>query len=78
MKRTLEQYKDISADVWMIFKKYFPTDADLDDFVADIHKLDKKYEMDEQQYRFMQRILKVYFDELNDIKGAIDAGVGKD
>ena len=70
MKRTIhkiEEYRDISNDVWRFFKKYFPMDADLDGIADDIHLLDQKYKPDVRQYCFMQRLLKVYFDELNEL-----------
>lgn len=62
------KYREISGDVWKLFKKYLPSDASLDDFGDDVGNLDKKYK-GKEGYRFMQRLLKVYFDELNDIKG---------
>ena len=37
---TLDEYKNISADVWLIFKKYFPNGADLTGFADDVHALD--------------------------------------
>ena len=72
MKRkihTIDEYKTISADVWLIFKKYFPPEADLGEFGDDVHKLDQKYRADVRQYCFMQRLLKVYFDELKELRG---------
>lgn len=65
----IEEYRGISADVWNVFKKYFPEDADTDSFVNDVHVLDEKYRKDVRQYCFMQKLLKVYFDELNELKG---------
>jgi hypothetical protein len=49
-----------------LFKKYLPTNADLTTFTEDVHKLDQKYHEagDLDAYRFMQKLLKVYFDEL--------------
>lgn len=63
----IEEYKNISADVWMIFKRFFPDGSDLTDLPDEIHKLDQKYKPDVRQYCFMQRLLKVYFDELNEL-----------
>ena len=64
----LKVYKEISADVWKLFKKYLPSDADLGSFADDVHQLTEKY--GDTKYReFMQKLLKVYFDELNRIKG---------
>lgn len=72
MKRKIhkiDEYKTISADVWLLFKKYFPPDADLNEFADDVHKLDEKYRGDVRQYCFMQKLLKVYFDELKELRG---------
>lgn len=76
MKRKIHpitEYQGISADVWAIFKKYFPVGADTDSFADDVHALDRKYKADVRQYCFMQKLLKVYFDELNELKGLRDA-----
>ena len=60
-----KNYKEISNDVWKLFNKYLPEGADISEFVKDVHKLDVKYKSDP----FMQKLLKVYFDELKDMKG---------
>ena len=67
----VSKYRVISTDIWNLFKKYLPTDADLSTFAEDVHELDKKYhEMNDlEAYGFMQKLLKVYFEELNRIKG---------
>lgn len=67
--RRIEEYRDISAEVWMFFKKYFPDGASLSEVAEDIHKLETKYKSDLRQYCFMRKLLKVYFDELNELKG---------
>ena len=66
----IKQYQEISADVWGIFKKYASNDTDLGSFSDDVHALDQKYhEMDDlDAYRFMQKLLKVYFDELGRLR----------
>lgn len=72
MKRTIhtiEEYQAISADVWRVFKKYFPADVNTETFADEVHELDQKYKKDVRQYCFMQKLLKVYFDELNELKG---------
>ena len=74
---TIDEYKTISADVWLIFKKYFPPEADLGEFADDVHKLDEKYRADVRQYCFMQQLLKVYFNELNELKGVQNESSGK-
>lgn len=61
-------YQEISADVWTIFKKYLPEGSDLDEFTDQVSSLTKKYKGTEG-YQFMQKLLKVYFDELNRVKG---------
>lgn len=61
-------YQGISADVWTIFKKFLPEDSDLDEFTDQVSSLTKKYKGTEE-YEFMQKLLKVYFDELNRVKG---------
>lgn len=67
----LKKYHEVTTDIWQIFKKYAPADASLDSFTDDVHALDQKYhEMNDlDAYGFMQKLLKVYFDELNRIKG---------
>lgn len=69
---TISEYQGISADVWTIFKKYFPVGADTSSFTDDVDALDRKYKADVRQYCFMQKLLKVYFDELNELKGLRD------
>ena len=61
-------YQEISADIWTIFKKYLPEGTDLDEFTDQVSSLTKKYKGTEG-YQFMQKLLKVYFDELNRVKG---------
>ena len=65
---TVSKYSEISNDVWTFFKSYLPEGADLSDVVNDIEVLDKKYK-DSDKYRFMRNLLKVYFDELREVKG---------
>ena len=65
---TESKYCEISNNVWVLFKKYFPVNVDLTNFASDVHQLTEKY--GDSEYRdFMQKLLKVYFDELNRIKG---------
>ena len=68
-KHTIDEYKTISADVWMIFKKYLPDDADTTSFADDVHDLDQKYKSNPRTYEFAQKLLRVYFQELNELKG---------
>lgn len=64
----IAKYREISADVWNIFTRYLPDGAKTDDFADRIHELDGKYK-DGPGYEFMQKLLKVYFDELRGLKG---------
>jgi hypothetical protein len=64
----IKKYQKVSSDIWGIFKKHLPADADLGEFTADVSELDRKYK-DTDEYLFMQKLLKVYFDELNRMKG---------
>lgn len=64
----IAEYQGISADVWKIFKKYFPSGSNTDTFADDVHALDEKYKGTDG-YEFMQKLMKVYFQELNKIKG---------
>lgn len=70
-EHTVSKYREISRDVWVLFTKYLPTSADLTTFGSDVVDLDEKYlpKGDPDAYRFMQKLLKVYFDELRVIKG---------
>lgn len=63
----VSKYSEISRDVWTFFKSYLPDGSDLSDVVNDIDELDKKYK-DSDKYHFMQKLLKVYFDELREVK----------
>ena len=67
----VSKYRVISTDIWNLFKKYLPIDADLTTFTEDVHELDQKYHgmNDLEAYGFMQKLLKVYFEELCRIKG---------
>ena len=72
MKRkihSLEEYREISGDVWAVFKKYFPKDVNTDSFADDVRALDEKYKENPRTYEFMQKLLKVYFQELNELRG---------
>lgn len=66
-----KKYHEITTDIWKVFKKYLPKDSDLNTFTEDVAKLDKKYHgmKDLEAYHFMQKLLKVYFEELVEVKG---------
>ena len=67
----IKKYHEVTTDIWKLFKKYHPEGADLSTFTADVHELDEKYHNmnDLEAYGFMQKLTKVYFDELGRIKG---------
>ena len=65
----LKRYHEITTDVWKLFKKYQPQGVDLNEFAADVHALDRKYKNNREEFMFMNKLLKVYFDELHRIKG---------
>lgn len=68
MATNITIYHEITTNIWKVFKKYQDPEANLDEFPQDVHELDLKYKNDPTAYEFMQRLLKVYFDELNKIK----------
>ena len=69
MTADIKKYHEITTNVWKVFKKYQDPDANLYEFPDDVGKLDRTYKDEPAAYEFMQRLLKVYFDELNKIKG---------
>lgn len=68
-ERSVSKYSAVSTDVWNLFKKNLPISADLTNMGDDIHALDLKYR-DQELYHFMQKLLKVYFDELGAVRNA--------
>ena len=65
---TIEEYRNISNDVWQIFKKYFPADVNTDTFANDVSEIGKKYSYNPRSYEFAIKLLRVYTQELNEIK----------
>ncbi|MBR2550588.1 MAG: hypothetical protein IKE92_11355 [Clostridiales bacterium] len=65
----LKRYHEITTDIWKIFRKYYPEESNLDTFIDDVYELNNKYENSRDEFRFMNKLLKVYFNELNRIKG---------
>ena len=61
-------FHEISSDVWKVFKKYYDTNVSAETFAEDVEVLDKKYDKSPKK-RFMQKLLKVYFDELREVRG---------
>ena len=68
-KPTIQQYRDMSAVVWQIFKKYYPDDADTNEFPDDAIMIGNKYKKNLRYYEFVIKLLRVYMQELNEIKG---------
>lgn len=68
VSRDLGMFHEISSDVWKVFKKYYDTNVSAETFAEDVEVLDRKYK-DAAGYRFMQKLLKVYFDELREVRG---------
>lgn len=71
---TIDEYRNISGDVWNIFKKYFDNDSDTTTFPDDVAILTKKYSKNPRIYEFTQKLMRVYFDELHELK-QLKAGV---
>lgn len=46
----LKHYHEITIDVWKLFKKYQPKGVDLNEFAADVHELDRKYENNREEF----------------------------
>ena len=65
---TIDEYQQISADVWKVFKRYFPKDVNTDTFADDVHALDVKYKKNPRTYEFFQKLMRVYFQELHELK----------
>lgn len=65
---TIDEYRAISGDVWNVFKKYFDEGSDLSTFTEDVHKLDMKYNSNPRIYEFTQKLMRVYFQELHEIR----------
>ena len=68
-KPTIQQYRDMSAEVWQIFKKYYPDDADTNGFPDDATAIGNKYKGNIRYYEIVVKLLRVYMQELNEIKG---------
>lgn len=59
----LDKYKEISGDVWKLFKDKHEEVISWEDFWVRTDELDGKYH-GKPGYEFMQQLLKVYFNEL--------------
>lgn len=67
---TLKEFANISNEVWQIFRKYYPEDANVDDFPNDVAQIGKKYKADDLKYEYVCELLRVYTHVLNRMKGA--------
>lgn len=62
----LEAYTDISRDVWKLFKDKYTNEISWAKFWDGVHELNEEYEGC-IAYEFMQKLLKLYFDELKEV-----------
>lgn len=65
---TIDEYRAISGDVWQIYKKYFPDDANLMEYESDVSYITKKYDKNPRTYEFACNLLRVYHKELVELK----------
>ena len=68
-KITLEEYRDMSNEVWQMFKKCYPEDGSDDEFIETASKIGNKYKADKDKFDFVIGLMKLYLHELNKIKG---------
>lgn len=71
---TIDEYKEISADVWNVFKKYFSEDADWDAYMDELNALDAKYHRNVRQYEFFCKLNRVYGHELGELFSYVRKG----
>lgn len=64
----IKKYTEISTDVWKLFRDKQTNVITWDAFWDGVHELNNKYEGHEG-YTLMQKLLKVYFDELKEVNG---------
>ncbi len=62
----IKQYTDISRDVWKLFKDKYTNEISWEKFWDGVHELNEEYEGC-IAYEFMQKLLKLYFDELKEV-----------
>lgn len=63
----IKEYSKISADVWQLFKHKHEGEFTWDQFWDGVHKLNNDYE-GHPGYKFMQALLKVYFDQIKEVQ----------
>ena len=76
-KPTISEYRDMSNEVWQIFTKYYPDNMPPDDFPDDVSAIGKKYYHNIRRWEFVVKLLRVYTQELNEIKGVQHGKVKK-
>ena len=62
----IDLYKQISGDVWILFKNRHTEANGWEKFWDGVHELNEKY-YGCPAYDFMQKLLKLYFDELKEV-----------
>lgn len=77
-KPTIAEYRDMASEVWQIFKKCYPDDVPADVFVNESQALGNKYYHDVRRWEFVVKMLRVFMQELNEIKGVDHGAVKKD
>lgn len=63
----IKEYVKISADVWQLFKHKHEEEISWDQWWDGVHKLNNDYE-NHPGYKFMQVLLKVYFDQIKEVQ----------
>ena len=76
-KITLKEYRDMSNEVWQMFKKCYPEDGSADEFVKSASEIGNKYKTDADKYGFVVGMMRLYMQELNKIKGVQHGGNAK-
>lgn len=65
---TIDEYRNISSDVWNIFKKNFDVKGYLNDLASDIHEIDQKYNPNPRLHEFQKKLTVLYMTELAELK----------
>lgn len=76
-KITLEEYRDMSNEVWQMFKKCYPEDGNVDEFVKTASEIGIKYTPNKDKHDFVVGLIRFYMQELNKIKGVQYGGNAK-
>lgn len=65
---SLNDYKNISQDVWIWFKNFYHDDPDWEEFWSEVDRLDAKYRDKKDEYEFFQSLANVFFEPIR-LKG---------